>query len=253
MTLALNEKIPTFVCVNDYKTPNRFLYMKQILKFLRQLQANNTKEWFEAHKDEYKAIKAKVDALAAELIARIGEYDETVRGLTPKDCTYRIYRDVRFSKDKSPYKTHIGIYICRGGKKSGYSGYYFHIGTGEGDSYPGMHMMAAGDYCADPKALKIIREDIEFEADSFLSMVESMKKEGFVLDDEYKLKRVPQGFSPDSPMADYLKYKVYCVVRSMDNDYLLQPNLAERVARDFRVTKPLLDFVNRAIEFAGEK
>ena len=83
-------------------------------------------------------------------------FSSSVKGLKVKDCTYRIYRDVRFSKDKSPYKTHMGCYICRGGKKSGYSGYYFHVATEQSDVYPSGHMLAVGDYCMEPKALKIL-------------------------------------------------------------------------------------------------
>ena len=104
--------------------------MKEVVMFLRQLKANNNKEWFTEHKAEYQSAQAKFNAFCEELIHRIEEFDPSVRGLTLKDCTYRIYRDLRFSKDKSPYKTHMGVYVCRGGKKSGYSGYYFHVAAG---------------------------------------------------------------------------------------------------------------------------
>ena len=94
-------------------------------------------------------------------VDRIEGFDPSVRGLTLKDCTYRIYRDLRFSKDKSPYKTHMGVYVCRGGKKSGYSGYYFHVAAGnETDEIMNSHILAVGDYCFEPKVLKTIREDI---------------------------------------------------------------------------------------------
>lgn len=104
--------------------------MQDIITFLRELQANNHREWFMANKDRYATLQARFNGFVDELIYEISRFDETVTGLTAKDCTYRIYRDVRFSADKSPYKTHMGAFICPGGKKSGYSGYYFHIGTG---------------------------------------------------------------------------------------------------------------------------
>ena len=110
--------------------------MKRVLEYLRNLAANNNKVWFDAHKDEYLLAKKVFEDFTEQLIAKVEAFDPTVKGLTVKDCTYRIYRDVRFSKDKSPYKTHMGCYICRGGKKSGYSGYYFHVATEQGDVYP---------------------------------------------------------------------------------------------------------------------
>lgn len=226
--------------------------MKQVLHFLRQLKANNNREWFLAHKSDYQTAAATINRFAEELILRIGEYDPTVRGLTPKDCTYRIYRDVRFSKDKLPYKTHFGVYVCRGGKKSGYSGYYFHIGTGDADTYPAYHMLAAGDYCTDPKALKVLREDIVAGEGDFEQIIKAMEPR-FHLDRDYMLQRVPKGFAADTPYADYLRYKVYTVLSPVDDNYILAPGLAQRVADDFRMTKPFLDYVNRAIEFAQEE
>ena len=110
--------------------------MKRVIEFLQNLVANNNKVWFDAHKDEYLLAKKVFEDFTEQLIAKVEAFDPSVKGLKVKDCTYRIYRDVRFSKDKSPYKTHMGCYICRGGKKSGYSGYYFHVATEQSDVYP---------------------------------------------------------------------------------------------------------------------
>lgn len=225
--------------------------MKQTLSFLRRLKRNNNREWFAAHKDDYLAAQARFNAFAEQLMLRIGEFDPTVRGLALKDCTYRIYRDVRFSKDKSPYKTHFGVYVCRGGKKSGYSGYYFHVSAGGDDLGIDTHLLAAGDYCADPAALRVLREDIVNGDGDFGRIVRAAA--GFALDDEYRLKRVPQGFPSDSPCADYLKYRVYCLVARVDDGFVLAPDLAQRVADMFRPAKPFLDYVNRAIDYAREE
>ena len=157
--------------------------MKEIISFLRDLSQNNNREWFMANKARYTAVAERFNAIVDELIREIARYDTSVTGLTAKDCTYRIYRDVRFSADKNPYKTHMGAFISRGGKKSGYSGYYFHIGTG-GEGYPAAHMLAAGDYCCDPKVLKILREDIvngEGDFDEAVKQADasfSLEKEG---------------------------------------------------------------------------
>ena len=98
--------------------------MKQVLRFLRSLSRHNDRAWFEAHRADYLKARATVDSLAERLIGGIRSFDDTIGPLTVSDCTYRIYRDVRFSKDKSPYKTHMGVFVNRGGKKSGYGGYY---------------------------------------------------------------------------------------------------------------------------------
>ena len=227
--------------------------MKKVLTFLRRLQQNNNKEWFTAHKDEYLEAQARWNQFCEELILRIGEYDPSVKGLTVKDCTYRIYRDVRFSKDKSPYKTHMGVYVCPGGKKSGNSGYYFHVSSGEDQFDINGHIFAAGDYQADSRVLRVLREDIENGDGDFDAIVKKVAREGFTLDESYKLKRVPQGFNPEGPYAEYLKYKVYCLMAYVDDDFILAPNLAQRVAEKFRTTKPFLDYVNRAIEYVREE
>lgn len=226
--------------------------MKRVIDFLRRLEANNNREWFMEHKAEYKEVQAWFNSFAEELIRLIGEWDETVKGLTVKDCTYRIYRDVRFSKDKSPYKTHMGVYVCRGGKKSGFSGYYFHIGTG-GEGYPGAHMLAAGDYCAESKVLKVLREDIAMGEGDFEDIVKRQVDQHFTMDDTYKMKRLPKGLPENSPWEEYMKYKVYCLVYEPGDEYVLAPDLAHRVSEMFKTTKPFIDYINRAIEYVREE
>ena len=111
-------------------------HMKEIITYLRQLQAYNNREWFNAHKDEFLKHQARFHRLVEVVIKEKSVFDPSIANLTPKDCTYRIYRDVRFSSDKSPYKCHFGAFIAKGGKMSGNSGYYFHISTGGDDCYP---------------------------------------------------------------------------------------------------------------------
>ena len=131
--------------------------MKQVIDFLTQLERNNNREWFNAHKEEYRAAQQRFDKLAEQVIIGISTFDQSVAGLTAKDCTYRIYRDTRFSADKSPYKCHMGAFICPEGKKSGYAGYYLQVGPHE-DGYPCGNMLAAGHYTFEPQVLRIIRE-----------------------------------------------------------------------------------------------
>jgi len=220
--------------------------MKQVLRFLRSLSLHNDKVWFEAHKADYLKAKATVGELAVRLIEGIRSFDDTIGPLSVSDCTYRIYRDVRFSKDKSPYKTHMGIFVNRGGKKSGYSGYYFHI-DGSGD-----HLLAVGNYFTEPKVLKVLREDIQLGGGDFRGILEGLAP-GLVLDSSESLKRVPKGFPADNPDAEFFKLKNFCLVESLDDDFILSPSLADSVLALFRTGKPFLDYVNRAIDYCREE
>lgn len=224
--------------------------MKTVISFLRQLKENNNREWFIAHKEQYLEAQVIFNDKVQQILNGIAQFDESISGLTVKDCIYRIYRDVRFSKDKSPYKTHMGAYICPGGKKSGFSGYYFHLGIG-GTGYPDGHMLAVGDYMCDPKVLKILREDIQDDGHFFQSLLDKADKR-FVLDDSFKLKKVPAGFDKESPWADYLKYKVYCLWQEPETKDMVSDDSVDWVVGQFKSAKPFLDFVNRAIQYVKE-
>lgn len=226
--------------------------MKQVVDFLQRLAANNNREWFLEHKDEYENAKKVFESFTERLIEKVGEFDSSVQGLKVSDCTYRIYRDVRFSKDKSPYKTHMGCYICRGGKKSGYSGYYFHVATEQSDSYPSGHMLAVGDYCMDPKALQVLREDIMDGEGDFENILKTKVDKCFHLDESFRMKRPPKGFDENTPNIDLIKYKVYCLTFEPNMDDILSPDLLENVVQKFRSAKPFLDYINRAIEYVKE-
>lgn len=226
--------------------------MKEIIAYFRQLQTNNNREWFKAHKDEFLKHQTRFHELVEEVIKEISVFDQSIANLTPKDCTYRIYRDVRFSSDKSPYKCHFGAFIAKGGKKSGNSGYYFHISTGGEKEYPYCHMLAAGDYCCDPDVLKILREDIVNGKGDFDRVVKRADA-SFHLEQEGALKRNPKGFPADAPYSDYLRLKYYCLTSFPDDDFWEGEDLARRIAAKFATTKPFLDYINRAIDFSREE
>jgi uncharacterized protein (TIGR02453 family) len=224
--------------------------MQKIIDFLVQLQQNNCREWFHAHKTEYKVLEEEFHVFVEQLILGIASFDPTVKNLSVKDCTYRIYRDTRFSKDKTPYKTHMGAYICPGGKKSGNAGYYFHIEP-QGKGFIGGNLLSTGLYMPDKLALQSVREDIAFKGDEFLSTIKKAK--GFHLDRSNCLTRVPAGFSTDNPHSEYLKLKDVYVVKMMDNQSLLAPDLLERIVADFKTTLAFNNFLNRAVDFAREE
>lgn len=226
--------------------------MEQLLDFLLNLHANNNKAWFDAHKTEYLQAKNTFSTLAMRLVEGIRSFDDTIGPLTLKDCTYRINRDIRFSPDKRPYKTHFGVFICRGGRKSGYSGYYFHIGIADGDAYPDGHIVAIGNYFTEPPVLKILREDIDMGGDAFDRIIKSVDPR-LALDQDQKLKKVPRGFEPGSLNDEYLKLKNYCLCFNPDRSFILDPNLVDNLLQLFRTGKPLLDFINRAIDYTREQ
>ena len=221
--------------------------MKEVIQFLQELSEHNEKPWFEANKKRYLAAKEKVDQLAVELIEAIRAFDDSIGPLTPKDCTWRIYRDTRFSNDKRPYKTQMGVYVARGGKKSGFNGYYFQIGAPESG-----HMLASGNYYCPPPVLKILREDILYGNGDFreiLSKVDPRMK----LDLSESLKRTPAGFPADGPDAEYFKLKNFCLLWIPDDKFVTGKDLVQRLAAIFQTTKPFLDYTNRAIDFYREE
>lgn len=221
--------------------------MESVILFLEDLSRNNNKAWFDANKGRYLAARAKFEQLAGELIAGIRRFDGTIGRLAPADCLFRIYRDVRFSKDKSPYKNTMSLYINRGGKKSGYSGYYFQVGAGEKRS-----LVAIGDYWYPPEVLRVLREDIEMGGGDFRRILEAVDRRLY-LDGERTLRRVPAGFPKDSPDAEFFKYKVFCLCYEPDHRFLTSPHLAKKLTEIFATTKPFVDYVNRAVEYCWEE
>ncbi len=220
--------------------------MKEIIHFLAQLQQNNNREWFNEHKGEYLQLQARFNGFVEQLIARISLFDESVSGLSAKDCVYRIYRDTRFSSDKSPYKCHMGAYINPGGKKSGYIGYYFQVGATD-EGFPNGNMLAVGDYCYDPKALRVLREDICNGEGDFDRIVKHTSP--FVMDSSDMLKRNPSGFPADAPYPEYIRLKAPCLVYQPGREFMSSDRLLDEVTELFRPTQAFVEYVNRAIAF----
>ncbi|MBQ0025252.1 MAG: DUF2461 domain-containing protein [Bacteroidales bacterium] len=226
--------------------------MQDVLKFLRALNENNNREWFLAHKSEYLQAKNTFEAFALNLLEGVRKFDDSIGDLTIKDITYRIYRDVRFSKDKSPYKCHMGVFICPGGKKSGYSGYYFHVSAADNGTWECGHIIAAGDYMTDPKVLKILREDIELGNGDFRKIIENADPH-LTLDREGSLKNVPAGFPKDSPDAEYFRLKRFCLSCEPDDAFVTSDDLVERLVAIFKSAMPFIRYINRAIEYSREE
>lgn len=215
--------------------------MEQVISFLEELAQHNYKEWFDAHKSEYLQAKNTIAVVAAELIARVAESDKRMKGLRVEDCTYRIYRDIRFSADKTPYKTHMGIYVCAGGKKSGRAGYYLHI-----EPATKTYFICSGLYNPTKEMIKSVREEIMLSGSKFDAAIKAAK--GFELDWDGALTRLPLGWQP-GPYSDYYRLKSYIIIKSVDKKYITAGNLASRVARDLKPTVPFCEILNRCVDY----
>lgn len=218
--------------------------IKEILAFLRELRENNNREWFAEHKPHYQKLKEEFEVLVDELIGKIALWDEDVKGLSAKDCVYRIYRDVRFSPDKSPYKTHFAAYICGfRGRNSNRCGYYIHL-------EPDKSLLGGGCYCPEPALLKRLRQDIYDNIEEFVSIIRNPEfvAEFPEIDSTDKLKKVPAPFPVDFPEADLLKYKHYDVLSMKSDHWFESRKMLEQVDDVFRKMYKFNRFLNYTID-----
>ena len=216
--------------------------MQTILPFLRLLDQNNNRDWFNAHKSDYQQAKIIFERFLEQLILEMGSVDPHVRGLKAADSIFRIYRDTRFATDKTPYKNNFGAHLSQGGKNSGEPGYYFHIQPGE--SY-----ISGGIYMPSSEKLKAIRKEIYLFPEDFSALIgDPFFVKNFTFFQEDKLKRPPLGFPADFSLIDYLKYKHYCPWVPIPDEWFILPDLSARIVEFFTNMKPFNDFIYRALE-----
>lgn len=214
------------------------------LKFLKDLKKNNNKPWFDAHRNEYDASKNDFANFIQAVIDKHAKSDPTIKSIAAKDCMFRINRDVRFSKDKSPYKTNMGAYISRGGKKSIYAGYYFHC-------EPGQCFVGGGLWMPMPPELNKVRQEIDYNLAVFKKIITSKKFKSVYKDlshdPEYILSRVPKGYEPDNPAAEYLKMKSFVTMTSLNDSDLTSKDLVKKTTTAFEALQPLIGFINESL------
>lgn len=214
------------------------------LKFLKDLKKNNYKPWFDANRKQYEAAKSDFATFIQSVIDLHGKKDKSIAHLIAKDCMFRINRDVRFSKDKSPYKTNMGAFINPGGKKSALAGYYFHL-------EPGGCFAGGGLYMPMPPVLAKVRQEIDYNLADFKKILSSKKftsvYKGLDTDAEYVLSRVPKGYEPTNPAADYLKFKSFVASFKVTDAALTSKTLAKDIAAAFEALQPLIVFLNEAL------
>ena len=196
----------------------------------------------DAHKTTYQQVRNGLLHMADFLIKSMGHLDESVADLEPKQCVFRINRDVRFSRDKSPYKTNVGIFLAPEGKNSGLAGYYLHIEP-EDQSF-----IAGGIYQPTSDVLKKIRQEIDYQTDELLEIIYAphFKKLFGDLQGE-KLKRTPQGYDATHPQAELLKMKSYLAMHPMTDNVVTHQDFLSQVLAAFQVMVPFNKFLNRAI------
>jgi uncharacterized protein (TIGR02453 family) len=220
--------------------------MQQIISFLRDLKQNNDRDWFNAYKSRYQDALEQFRQFTGELLAGITVFDPSVGDLVPRDTIFRIYKDVRFSKDKSPYKTHFGCWMAKGGRKSTDAGYYFHL-------EPENSFMAAGVWMPPKEQLKLIRQEIVYQPEAYLKIInhplilKNYERGG----KEDMLKKGPADFPKDTPMLEEIKYKHYVYSRNYSDKDLLEKGFPARVVKDYRGLNPLVNYLNHAMSFAG--
>jgi uncharacterized protein (TIGR02453 family) len=213
------------------------------LKFLKELKKNNNKPWFDANRKNYEQAKEDFLLLAEKLIGAIAVFDPAIANLKAKDCTFRINRDVRFSKDKSPYKSNIAGYFNRNGKKSNGAGYYLHI-------EPGNSFAAGGIWMPEAKDLAKIRQEIDYSFDEWKKITgtaafKKMFAEGIKGE---SLSRPPKGYEETNPAIAFLKLKSFIVSRPFTDAELQSKTFTKDVAATFKTMKPFIDFLNAGVE-----
>jgi uncharacterized protein (TIGR02453 family) len=215
------------------------------VQFLKNLKKHNNKEWFEKNRKVYEAAREDFNQFIQAVIDAHGKYDPSINHLHAQECMFRINRDVRFSKNKDPYKTNMGASINKGGRKSmSTAGYYFHCQPGHSFAGGGIWMPEAAD-------LKKVRQEIDYnfpELQKILKAASFRKVYGDLSHEaEFKLSRPPKGYEADNPAIDYLKLKSYIAERKVTDQELLSRDLVKNTVAAFRALQPLIEFINQSI------
>lgn len=215
-----------------------------ILAFLKELKQNNNREWFAENKKWYDQAKAEFEEISKHLILDISKFDEDIKHVEAKDCIFRIYRDTRFSHDKTPYKTHFGVFVASaGGRKSQRGGYYIHLD-------PDGCFVGVGVWGPDPNLLKVLRQSVFDNIDELNEIRFNPEFSQYFSEffQEDKLKTVPQGFPKDFPDAELLKLKHYLVDHKFTDEDVKSPELLSKMVDVLRCGYPLNRFLNYTVD-----
>lgn len=213
-----------------------------LFKFLKGLEKDNAKTYVDAHRQDYQELRKQFILWVDALINDIAKFDPKIDPVHPKSCLFRINRDARFSRNKNPYNTHFSAYIARGGKKSEYAGYYFRLQPG------GRSMLGVGLYNPPPKQLLATRRQISSDYQRIKKVLSSPKlKATFENFEGERLATYPRGFSPDDPALDLINLKSWGLFKALDDKTVLARNFHENALKQFKIAKPLNDFLNEGV------
>jgi uncharacterized protein (TIGR02453 family) len=215
----------------------------ETLKFIKDVSENNNREWFAEHKAEFEAAKADALAFIAILIPELSAVDPAYpKDTPPGKCLLRIYRDVRFSKEKIPYKTNFGIFFAVHGKAGTEPGYYINL-------EPSNCFFAAGYWQPDAAAIKSIREEIDYNQEEFLKITEAKSfTSHFTIGREDSLKTAPKGYPKDHPLIDVLKLKSFTAFSKMEDKEFFKPTIVKKLKTAFESVYPFILFLRTAVE-----
>ncbi len=216
------------------------------IKFLKDLKGNNNKPWFDINRKVYESAKADFANFIQAVIDQHGKKDASIKNIVAKDCMFRINRDVRFAKDKSPYKSNFGASINKGGRKANSSaGYYFHL-------EPGSSFTGGGIWMPMPDELKKVRQEIDYNFSDFKKIITAKKFKSIYGDlnksAEYTLSRVPKGYEADNPAAEYLKMKSFIAMIEIKDTDLVSKDLVKKTVAAFEALQPVIEFINKSME-----
>ncbi len=212
---------------------------KQTLTFLKAIKKNNNREWFEKNKEKYLLAKENVAEVIDGFLKEATKFEKGFASLTSQSCMYRIYRDVRFSKDKRPYKNNLGASINVGGKKASNAGYYIHI-------EPGNSMIAGGMWMPPSEQLKMIRQEIDYNGKNFKKIIEKKDFANYFggLDESYMLKTTPKGYDKEHPFIDLLRMNSYIVWHKIPDTVVMKKDFVKELGKGAKLMKPMIDFIN---------
>lgn len=213
------------------------------LDFLRLLDQNNNKLWFDENRKLYEAAKQDFEQLVGEILRHNVSLIPELEGRKPKDCVFRIYKDVRFSKDKTPYKNNFGAAFGKTDKKVNSAGFYLHLQPNN------QSFVGGGIWMPDATLLKQIRQEIDYNFEEFSTLLhkDDFKKTFGGLDKSEQLKKCPKGYSEDNPAIEYLKLKSFTTAAGISDKDMLNADLVERISDYFKTMKDFIDFLNRSI------
>ncbi len=216
--------------------------MQQTLSFLGQLAHHNDRAWLDAHRDQYEAARAEFADLVRRLLFGLAETDPAYGMHEPKEMIFRLHRDVRFSKDKRPYKTNFSAFFAPDGKKSRLAGHYLQIQPGGGS------LLAVG--CFQPPAddLRRIRQEIDYDGDALRATLDAPPfREAFGPLQGARLQRPPKGYAADHPHLELLQHKDFLAMRSLSDAQVLDPSLPDQILAAWAAARPFATFINRAL------